>query len=372
MRLIIIPAIHFLVLFLSVAGCTADQDLKSYAESLRTKNSIPGMAIAIVNADSIVELHTLGYRHSQRPDPIEVDDHFHIGSVAKAMTAFVAAHLVEQGRIDWSTSFIELFPDWKDEIDSAYWNVTLDALLSHRGKIQAFWTDAEFASIQIEPQSKSEQRLEFIRYAMNRPRAKTDSLGFLYSNAGYTIAAQMLEKASGSTWEELMIKVFNEDLNLDIGFSWPNRQNENQPWGHWTEKRKLIPCPPDDDYDLDWIEPGGDVHISMPNYCKYIQLHLKGLTGQDNYLRAETFETLQTDSRDSIYAYGWGNFAQDGRSYSTHGGSAGTFLTNILIDKSQLTAYVVMMNTDSPAARELVQKLTDKMRQLQANPQPKG
>lgn len=65
----------------------------------------------------------------------------------------------------------------------------------------------------------------------------------------------MLEKARQSTWEELMRTVFNRDLNLDIGFSWPNKMNEEQHWGHGTESGKLIACPPDDGYDLDWIEP---------------------------------------------------------------------------------------------------------------------
>jgi len=351
----------FLILCYS---CTEDKDLNVFAEKLRIKNNIPGMAVAVVKADTILELFTLGYRQEGHPDEIQLNDRFHIGSNTKSMTSFIAAHLVEKELIDWSTSFTDLYPEWKTDIDSLYWNVTLGALLSHRGKIQKFWMEEEFDSVFIDTGSKSEQRREFNKYALNRNPIVPDSMGYCYSNAGYSIAAQMLEKASNSTWEELMVKVFNEDLSLDIGFSWPNRMDENQPWGHWTENGKPFSCPPDDDYNLDWLEPGGDVNISLPNYCKFIQLNLQGLLGNDNYLKSATYNLLHTDRNGPIYAYGWADFINNGRNYSFHAGSAGTFLVNASIDKSESIAYIIMMNTDSPAAREMVVKLRGKMEKM--------
>jgi len=61
------------------------------------------------------------------------------------------------------------------------------------------------------------------------------------------------------------------------------------------------------------------------------------------------------------YAYGWADFVKDSRRYSIHAGSAGTFLIQAVIDKSEMIAYIVMMNTDSPKARELINKLWEKM-----------
>lgn len=347
-------------LFLSYS-CTENKDLKHYADKLRVKNHIPGLAIAVVKADTILEQFTLGYRRHGHPEKVQLSDQFHIGSNTKAMTSFVAAHLIEKEKIDWSTTFIDVYPEWKTMIDSQYWHVTLGALLSHRGRIQAFWSDAEFDSIHIKKQPKSDQRNEFIKYVLNRSPITPDSMGYLYSNAGYSVGAQMLEKASQSTWEELMITSFRNDLNLDIGFSWPNKMDEQQPWGHWTENGKLYACAPDDDYDLDWLEPGGDVHISLPNYCTFIQLNLQGLSGSDNYLKSSTYEFLHTDHNGPVYAYGWADFKKDGRRYSYHAGSAGTFLTDVTIDKSESIAYIIMMNTDSPAARKMAVTLRTKM-----------
>lgn len=351
----------FLVLALS---CTENKSLKSYAEKFRVKNNIPGMAIAVVRADTIPEMFTLGYRRHKHRDTIQMNDRFHLGSNTKAMTSFAAAHLVEQELIDWSTPFIDLYPEWKTNMDSLHWQITLGELLSHRARIQPFWVDEEFDSIKIVKQAKSEQRQEFIQYVLNRKPISPDTMGYHYSNAGYSIAAQMLEKASQSSWEELMVSIFNNDLNLDIGFSWPNKIDKNQPWGHWTEKGKLYGCAPDNDYDLDWIEPGGDVNISLPNYCKFIQLNLQGLLGQNNYLQSTSYDFLHTDRNGPIYAYGWADFVKDGRNYSYHAGSAGTFLANTSIDKSQSIAYIILMNTDSPAAREMANTLLQKMENM--------
>ncbi|MEN0051749.1 MAG: serine hydrolase domain-containing protein, partial [Bacteroidota bacterium] len=349
-----------------LSSCTKNRNLQELAEHLRKKNNIPGMAIAVIKADTILEISTLGYRRAGHADTIQLNDLFHIGSNTKAMTAFVAAHLVEEGLLDWSLRFVELYPNWKNEIDSSHWDITLSGLLSHRAAIKPYWTEEEFDSLGLIPihaETTSDRRREFSKYVLNEPPTIPDSIGFRYSNAGYSVAAQMLEKASNLTWEELLLKVFNEDLNLDIGFSWPNKINENQPWGHWKEDRKLSACPPDDDYNIDYLEPGGDVHISLPNYCKYIQLNMQGLQGQDNYLSSSTYDLLLNDHKDTTYAYGWANFIQDDHHYSWHAGSAGTFLTQAFIDKTQSVAYVIMMNTNSPdvwnAGMELRRKMED-------------
>ncbi|MEM9837388.1 MAG: serine hydrolase, partial [Bacteroidota bacterium] len=104
-----------LLIFLLTVGtsCTNDKDLKAHAERLRVKHNIPAMAVAVVKADTILEMFTLGKRRAGHPDTVTINDKFHIGSNTKSFTAFAAAQLVEQGKIAWSTTFGELFPEWE-------------------------------------------------------------------------------------------------------------------------------------------------------------------------------------------------------------------------------------------------------------------
>lgn len=353
-----------LSLLILISSCKKDRNLKELAEHLRKKNNIPGMAVAVIKADTILEMFTLGYRRHRHPDKIQLDDLFHIGSNTKAMTSFVAARLVEQSLLDWSSRFIDLYPDWKNEIDSLHWDITLGDLLRHRAEIKPYWTEEEFDSLDLIPIysiTKLDRRREFSKYVLNQAPTIPEHKDFRYSNAGYSVAAQMLEKASNLSWEQLLLKVFNEDLNLEIGFSWPNKIDKNQPWGHWTENGKLSACPPEDDYNIDYLEPGGDVHISLPNYCKYIQLNMQGLQGVDNYLSSSTYDLLLNDRKDTIYACGWANFIQDDHHYSWHAGSAGTFLAQTFIDKAESVAYIFLLNTNSPDAWEVLAELRKKM-----------
>ena len=40
-----------------------------------------------------------------------VNDRFHLGSDTKAMTALLAAMLVEEGKIRWNSTMLEVFPE---------------------------------------------------------------------------------------------------------------------------------------------------------------------------------------------------------------------------------------------------------------------
>src|SRR3954454_10886807 len=60
-----------------------------------------------------------------------IEDRFHIGSDTKAMTALIAAMLVEAGKIRWTSTVGEVFPELAATMDPAVKGVTLEQLLSH-------------------------------------------------------------------------------------------------------------------------------------------------------------------------------------------------------------------------------------------------
>jgi hypothetical protein len=58
-------------------------------------------------------------------------DRFHLGSDTKAMTAVLAATFVQEGKLEWTSTLRELFPDLKTMHES-YYKVTLAELLAHK------------------------------------------------------------------------------------------------------------------------------------------------------------------------------------------------------------------------------------------------
>ena len=356
------PQIIFISL-LFIAGFSFGQSNIEYADSIRRTDGIPELAYAVITPDSILEISFLGYHSVNLSDTASVSDRFHIGSNTKAMTAFIIAKYVEKKKLDWDTRFFDLFPEWKKGSDSAYYNITLKDLLSHRARIQPFTEDAEGNTIPQFKGTRQEKRTQFGRYVLTLQPVEIDSsLKYSYSNAGYTLATLMLEKVTGKSWEDLVKKVFNEDLKIDVGFSWPDNQTRKDTWGHISENDKLIPVPSTTDYHIDYTEPAGDINITLPDYIKFIQLNMHGLAGKDNYLKSGTYKFIFKGIEN--YSIGWANIVEKDKEFSAHSGTAGTYFSNVSIDRKKYIAYIIFSNsaTDKTidGVRYLMRRLKEK------------
>lgn len=279
-------------------------------ESIREKHNLPALAAAVVVDGKIVATNAVGFRKSGGPEQVAVDDKFHLGSVTKSMTATVAAMLVEQGKISWTTTIGEAFPEFKSEIHPDYLSVTLEQLLSHRGGAPGdapgdLWRKAWEAK-----GTAAEQRLAFTKGLLARKPEAKPGTKFIYSNQGYAIAGVMLEKAGGKTWEDMLRTMLFEPLGMTTaGFGAPASIGKvDQPWGH-TKKiflgREPVPPGPGADNPLA-ISPAGGVHCSMGDLAKYAAFHMAGERGESKLLKAESFRKLHTVVPDNDdYALGW-------------------------------------------------------------------
>jgi CubicO group peptidase (beta-lactamase class C family) len=279
-------------------------------ETIRVKHSLPALAAAVVVDGKIVVTNAVGYRKNGGPETVTEDDKFHLGSVTKSMTATVAAMLVEQGKISWTTTIGEALPELKSEIHPDYLSVTLEQFLSHRSGAPGdapgdLWRKAWAAT-----GTAAEQRLAFSKGILARKPEAKPGTKFIYSNQGYTIAGVMLEKATGKTWEDLLRSMLFEPLGMTTaGFGAPASVGKvDQPWGHSKKllsAREPVPPGPNADNPLA-ISPAGAVHCSMGDLAKYAAFHMAGERGESKLLTDESFKKLHTAVADNDdYALGW-------------------------------------------------------------------
>jgi D-alanyl-D-alanine carboxypeptidase len=341
-----------------IAACpwpASADSLQADADSIRVAFGIPEMGYAVVSADSILEVRTLGFKRADEPIPAGPDDRFHLGSCTKAITGLVAGVMVDRGQISWDTRFFDLCPELESGSNPAYRDITLVDLLSHRAWLQPLTEDDEFPSRDTFEGSVSDQRLQFVAWALTLAPVETEE-GHSYSNAGYSAAAVMLERASGKTWEEL-VEDLGERLDLDFEFSWPNLADSTQPWGHREMEGELVPTPPTDDYDLHWVEPAGDINMSITDYARFLQMQLRGFRGDGPLLNQQEYEFLHSGMPDH-YAIGWAWGENDkGHLVSAHTGSADTFWCYSRIIKDVDRGYLVFANCASEQCETGVRKL---------------
>ncbi len=349
------------ILFLSIATLSFGQKTIQFADSIRNAYNIPEIGYAVIDSKSTLEIAALGKHSTELPDTATLTDRFHIGSNTKAMTAFIIAKYVERGKLNWTTRFFDLFPEWKEKSNAAYENITLQDLLSHQAGVAPFQGEGD-PQIPAFKGTNQEKRKQFGQFVLILEPLKLDNQNpFIYSNAGYTLATLMVEKVTVKSWEQLVEKIFNKDLKLNVKLSWPENQKRKDTWGHSSDDGKLKPVPSTFDYHLDYTEPAGDLNITLKDYIKFVQLNLKGLEGQDNYLKAETYKFIHKGVKN--YSLGCFNIYENGKELSTHSGTAGTYYSLVHIDRIKGKAFIVFANAFNQATQQGVRLLMRKLKE---------
>src|ERR1043166_1881356 len=105
-------------------GASASADTARTIEALRKKHNLPAIALVVVKDGRICDRAATGVRKYGSPARVTTNDLFHIGSCTKSMTATLAAMFIEEGKLGWTTTIAEMFPELKDSMDQRYRAVT--------------------------------------------------------------------------------------------------------------------------------------------------------------------------------------------------------------------------------------------------------
>src|SRR5688572_871937 len=132
------------VLLMSLALSSVGQTMVPVADSIRRVRGIPCMGYAVFSADKILDMGVAGFRKYRSRDSARVTDRFYIGTNTFAFTSYIAAKLVETGKIKWTTTYTELFPQNKTKVLAEFRTVALKDLLSNQSGLAPYNTVNDF------------------------------------------------------------------------------------------------------------------------------------------------------------------------------------------------------------------------------------
>ena len=346
---------------------THPEPLEQTLERIRARHDLPGLAAALVQSGRTVSSAVAGVRSLGTGARLQRKDRFHIASCTKSMTATLAALLVEEGELDWTSRLVDVVPELRDRVRPDYRGATLEQLLAHAARMPAY---TQFGPQRLEelkalPGSPAEQRLAFVTEVLAAEPPNQGSGDAAYSNVGYSAAAVMMERATGRSWEELIQTGLLGPLGMtNAGFGWPaTTRTPDQPRGHFRRDGGVVEQPLDDSYMLPIaLWPAGAVHTTIDDLARYAADHLDGLRGRKALLPAAAYQKLHRtlDGQPQGFTLGWGVRQDPQRDVVHYGaGSGGTFFVRILIAPSLDTAVVVASNSgDAGAAtREVIDSL---------------
>jgi CubicO group peptidase (beta-lactamase class C family) len=337
---------------------TRASPLRPLAEAYRDAIGAPALAIGAISMDR-VEVAAAGVRRLSAPAKVTAGDAFHTGSDAKAMFATAVAREVESGRLRWDTTVGQVFPELVATGARVYANVTIEDLLRHRSGLMPLDDPDSLAAVPAFGGTPTAQRAAFTAWALRRRPIVEPRTQALYSNAGYVVAAALLERVTRKPFESWMQNALYRPLGVTVSYDWPAAgcTRGAAPWGHEDVNGRLVPRAPNWARGRIpvWLRPAAGVSISTRDFAHFVQLHLRGLRGEARLLDATTFQYLHTPV--DGFGLGWQVVEIEGRTISTHIGASGLFAAAMWIDAAQGAAGVAMTNADTETIQIGVQQI---------------
>jgi len=337
-----------------------DPDLGRRLEALRKEGGVPGIGAGILRGDDLT-VAVAGVRRIDQEVALEPTDAFHLGSDTKAITASTVARLVDRGVLRWDESLAEAMPEFTD-MNPAFKAVTLEMLLRHvAGLPQSGAFTPEFTEGFDESWPVVQQRAWMARRFLSRPPLEPPGTRFVYSNYGYLIVGHILERVTGTAWEDLVRQeVFRPLGMVDCGFGpTATKATPSGSWAHDVKDGRYVPTEED---NPPLIGPAGTVHCSLEAWARFARAHAhpdagEWLTSPSMAHLHEPNEVAGTSPGKDI-GLGWGVTRTDPPRL-THSGSNGYNVAEIVVIPRLGAAVMVVCNAGDERARDLSRRVRD-------------
>ncbi len=174
---------------------------------------IPGVAVGLWHGG---QEYTAGFgiTNIAHPLPVTPDTLFQIGSVTKTFVGTAAMRLVEMGQLDLDAPLRVYLPHLRLADESVAARVTMRHLLTHTSG----WVGDYFDNFG----NGDDAILKIIDRVATLPQVAPLGELWSYNNAGFYLAARVIEVLTGQTFEKAMKTLIFEPLGLRMAFFYPD------------------------------------------------------------------------------------------------------------------------------------------------------
>ncbi|MBT8097386.1 MAG: beta-lactamase family protein [Woeseia sp.] len=250
--------------------------------------------VVVARGDDLLLRAVYGKRVPGTDDPVQLDTISTIGSITKQFTAAAVMLLEQQKKL----SVDDTLGEWFDDVPAEKAEITIHQLLSHQ---------AGFAPA-LGPDNERIGRQAYLNEAFASELLFRPGDGYEYSNVGYSIAAAIVELASGENYESILKKNFFEPLAMhDTGYRLPDdvrsriahgRKDDGSDWGSVYENFLADGGP-------GWHLVGnGGIHSTLDDMLRW---HRGLQDGQilNEASTARLYGKYAPEPGGTFYGYGW-------------------------------------------------------------------
>ena len=189
------------------AGRTPAQRLDSIAGAGVLENRVAGTVVAVVKGNDTLLLKGYGKADVEWDVAMPADAMFEIGSVTKQFTAAAILQLRDAGKLSLDDDITKWLPDF----DTRGNKVPLRRLLDHTSGIVGITEMPEFGILVNNPRFPRDSGYALIkRYPFQFPTGEAQ----IYNNSAFWLLGLIIEKASGTTYENYIEQKLFEPLGM--------------------------------------------------------------------------------------------------------------------------------------------------------------
>jgi CubicO group peptidase (beta-lactamase class C family) len=319
-----------------------DADYSDQAEKIdkffrnRHKRGVFNGTVLFAENGSVVYKNAFGYSDFRKKDSLQINSPFQLASVSKPITSFAIMLLEQRGTISYEDTLRKFFPDFP------YENITVKNLLTHRSGLpnymyfaDDYWVDRR--NLAITNQDVIDLFIEYKPLQYYKPDRR-----YNYNNTNYCILASIIEKASGMTFEQFVMKEIFEPLDMKDSYIYRKRDVDN--FTHKVTGYKRARRIAEDSY-LNGVVGDKGIYSTVEDLYKFDQALYNGkLVSTENIKKA--FEPAHKDlwSSDN-YGFGWRiNTKSDSTKIVHHTGWWKGFRSYFIRDLDKKKTIIVLSN----------------------------
>lgn len=331
------------------------KSIEEYILKVKDEWQLTGVAASFAKDGKVFYSNAFGVKDMTQEETVDPNTVFQIGSVSKSFTAAVMASLVDEGKVDWDDRVIDILPDFKMYDPWVAENMQVKDVMTHKsglgGQVGTYLPNLGYDREDIYKMMGLIKPVYSFRNA------------YQYNNITFIIAAKIIEKVTGKSWEEnVQERIFNP---LGMTSSSMNGEgfiaSENKAVPHEYLYNDGIAIRPlyGDDQALWWltvIGPAGSINSNVVDMIKYAEFHrLNGLSAdgkqvisekQMKYLHKGLTITSQDDNRTTLYGHCW--FVEQNNRYRLyfHTGTTWGFSTLCFFVPQLDLSGIIFMNCE--------------------------
>ena len=255
----------------------------------------PGEVVLVARDGKILFSHGYGMADREKRIPATPATRFRIGSVTKQFTAAAILRLAEEGKLSLDDPLAKYFPTYPGGD-----KITLRHLLTHTSGLHNYTAHPDFMMRVVHPVSPA----VLVAYFQDDPPDFPPGEQFKYSNSGYVLLGQIVEKVSGLSLGDYLQKQFFGPLGLQNTGTWHNAAPpDDAAKGYSFREGQIAPAI---DWDMSWAEGAGDLYSTVGDLWRWTEALYGGRVLSPESLRTMTTEVTVPRKDTLTMRYGMG------------------------------------------------------------------